>query len=71
MLDAPPGIVQDAFEDAIAVSFQITRNSYPSPARCPRRAAPTTGIDYLALIDEQHSTEIAQKMTYAVLDCRH
>ncbi|MFG1876490.1 DDE-type integrase/transposase/recombinase [Sphaerisporangium sp. NPDC049003] len=50
-----------------ALPFQISRNSHPKarpeiPAEEPR---PTTGIDYLGLIDAQHSAELAAKVNYA------
>lgn len=50
-----------------ALPFQISRHAHPKakpevPAEPPK---PTTGIDYLALIDEQHTSEIAQKVNYA------
>jgi putative transposase len=50
-----------------ALPFQINRHSHPKarpevPAEPP---APTTGIDYLALIGAQHAAELANKVNYA------
>jgi putative transposase len=52
-----------------ALPFQITRHSHPKakpevPAEPPK---PTTGIDYLSLIDNTHTTELAAKVNYAAL----
>jgi putative transposase len=52
-----------------ALPFQITRHSHPKakpevPAEPPK---PTTGIDYLGLIDNTHTTELAAKVNYAAL----
>ncbi|WP_043463395.1 DDE-type integrase/transposase/recombinase [Kitasatospora sp. MBT66] len=52
-----------------ALPFQISRHSHPKarpevPAETPK---PTTGIDYLGLIDTQHSTELADKVNYSAL----
>lgn len=52
-----------------ALPFQISRHSHPkarpeTPAEQPR---PTTGIDYLALIDTAHTKELAAKVNYAAL----
>lgn len=60
----------DGADHGTALPFQITRHSHPKarPEVPDEPSAPTTGIDYLALIDEQHSTEIAQKVNYAALD---
>jgi CubicO group peptidase (beta-lactamase class C family) len=51
----------------VALPFQINRHSHPKarpevPAEAPK---PTTGIDYLALIDAAHSAELANKVNYA------
>lgn len=50
-----------------ALPFQINRHSHPKarpevPAEQPK---PTTGIDYLGLIDAAHSAELANKVNYA------
>jgi len=52
-----------------ALPFQINRHSHPKakpevPAEPPK---PTTGIDYLGLIDATHTTELAAKVNYAAL----
>ena len=52
-----------------ALPFQISRHSHPkarpeTPAEQPR---PTTGIDYLGLIDTAHTQELAAKVNYAAL----
>lgn len=57
----------DGQDQGTALPFQIHRHAHPKakpevPAEPP---TPTTGIDYLALIDEQHTTEIAAKVNYA------
>jgi putative transposase len=57
---------QDA---GLALPFQISRHTHPkarpeTPAEPPR---PTTGIDYLALIDTAHTKELAEKVNYAAL----
>lgn len=59
----------DGADHGTALPFQITRHSHPKarPEVPDEPSAPTTGIDYLALIDEQYSTEIAQKVNYAAL----
>jgi len=50
-----------------AQPFQITRHAHPQarPETPHEPPAPTTGIDYLALIDTQHTAEVAQKVNYA------
>lgn len=57
----------DGHDQGTALPFQIQRHAHPKakpevPAEAP---TPATGIDYLALIDEQHTTEIAAKVNYA------
>ena len=57
----------DGADAGTALPFQINRHSHPKarpevPAEEPK---PTTGIDYLALIDAQHSAELANKVNYA------
>jgi putative transposase len=59
----------DGADRGTALPFQIHRHAHPKakpevPAEPP---APTTGIDYLALVDEQHTSEIAGKVNYAAL----
>ena len=59
----------DGADCGTALPFQITRHSHPKarPEVAAEPPPPTTGIDYLALIDEQHTSEIAQKVNYAAL----
>jgi putative transposase len=57
----------DNADAGAALPFQINRHSHPKarpevPAEQPK---PTTGIDYLALIDAAHSAELANKVNYA------
>jgi putative transposase len=52
-----------------ALPFQISRHSHPKakpevPAELPK---PTTGIDYLGLIDRAHATDLSTKVNYAAL----
>jgi putative transposase len=52
-----------------ALPFQISRHSHPkarpeTPAEPPR---PTTGIDYLGLIDAAHTAELANRVNYSAL----
>lgn len=59
----------DGADAGKAEPFQITRHSHPKarpevPAETPK---PTTGIDYLGLIDRQHQAELAEKVNYAAL----
>ncbi|MEU5431685.1 DDE-type integrase/transposase/recombinase [Streptomyces olivoreticuli] len=59
----------DGQEAGTALPFQISRHSHPKarpevPAEEPR---PTTGIDYLGLIDAAHSAELGEKINYAAL----
>lgn len=57
----------DGADRGTALPFQIQRHAHPKakPEVPAEPSAPTTGIDYLALVDEQHTTEIAQKVNYA------
>ncbi len=59
----------DGADAGTALPFQITRHSHPKakpevPAEPPK---PTTGIDYLGLIDNTHTAELAAKVNYAAL----
>jgi putative transposase len=59
----------DGADAGTALPFQISRHSHPKarpeiPAEPP---VPTTGIDYLALIDAAHTKELAAKVNYAAL----
>ncbi|MGW4802947.1 DDE-type integrase/transposase/recombinase [Kitasatospora sp. NPDC004272] len=57
----------EGLDAGTALPFQISRHSHPKarpevPAEEPK---PTTGIDYLGLIDTRHSAELADKVNYA------
>src|SRR5947207_8085666 len=57
----------DGVDAGTAMPFQLTRHSHPKarpevPAEEPK---PTTGIDYLGLIDAAHTAELANKVNYA------
>jgi putative transposase len=59
----------DGADAGTAMPFQLTRHSHPKarpevPAEVPK---PTTGIDYLGLIDAAHTAELAQRVNYAAL----
>ena len=59
----------DGHDAGTALPFQISRHSHPKarpevPAEPP---VPTTGIDYLGLIDARHTAELAGKVNYAAL----
>jgi putative transposase len=50
-----------------ALPFQINRHSHPKarPEVPAEEPTPSTGIDYLALIDAQHAADLANKVNYA------
>jgi putative transposase len=57
----------DGADAGTALPFQINRHAHPKarpevPAEPPK---PTTGIDYLALIDAAHAAELANRVNYA------
>ncbi|MFF3062546.1 DDE-type integrase/transposase/recombinase [Streptomyces sp. NPDC057909] len=59
----------DGQDAGSALPFQISRHSHPKarpevPAEEPK---PTTGIDYLGLIDARHTAELADKVNYSAL----
>jgi putative transposase len=59
----------DGVDAGTAIPFQVTRHSHPKarpevPAEEPK---PTTGIDYLGLIDAAHTADLAQRVNYAAL----
>jgi putative transposase len=59
----------DGRDAGTALPFQISRHSHPKarpevPAEPP---VPTTGIDYLALVDARHTAELAGKVNYSAL----
>jgi putative transposase len=53
-----------------ALPFQISRHSHPKarPEVPAEEPTPTTGIDYLGLVDAHHTATIAGKVNYAALD---
>jgi putative transposase len=59
----------DGVDAGTATPFQITRHAHPKarPETPTEPAAPSTGIDYLALIDAEHTNTIAMKVNYAAL----
>jgi putative transposase len=59
----------DGADHGRALPHQISRHAHPkarpeTPAEPP---TPTTGIDYLGLLDAQHTATLAQKVNYAAL----
>jgi putative transposase len=55
--------------EGVATPFQVTRHSHPkarpeTPAQDP---LPHSGVDYLALLDAQHTRDAAGKVNYAAL----
>jgi putative transposase len=59
----------DGADRGQALPHQISRHAHPkarpeTPAEPPR---PTTGIDYLGLLDAQHTTTLAGRVNYAAL----
>jgi putative transposase len=59
----------DGADAGQALPHQITRHAHPKarPETPPEPAPPATGIDYLALIDTEHTTTLAQRVNYAAL----
>ena len=57
----------DGADAGTALPFQINRHAHPKarPEVPAEEPPPTTGIDYLALIDAQHAAELANKVNYA------
>jgi putative transposase len=59
----------DGADRGRALPHQISRHAHPkarpeTPAEPPR---PTTGIDYLGLLDAQHTATLAGRVNYAAL----
>lgn len=52
-----------------ATPYQITRHAHPKarPEATPGDQPRPTGIDYLALIDAQHTRAVAGRVNYAAL----
>jgi putative transposase len=59
----------DGVEAGKALPHQISRHSHPKarPETPPELPTATTGIDYLALIDTEHTKTLAAKVNYAAL----
>lgn len=63
------GVRADGVDAGRALPHQITRHAHPkarpeTPAEPPQ---PTTGVDYLGLVDAEHTRTIAGKVNYAAL----
>jgi putative transposase len=59
----------DGTDAGTALPHQITRHAHPKarPETPTEPARPTTGIDYLALLDADHSHTLADKVNYTAL----
>jgi putative transposase len=59
----------DGADAGRALPHQITRHAHPKarPETPPEPPRPTTGIDYLALIDLEHTKTLAGQVNYAAL----
>jgi putative transposase len=62
----------DGADAGRALPHQITRHAHPKarPETPPEPPRPT-GIDYLALIDTEHTSSLAEKVNYAALAADH
>jgi putative transposase len=58
-----------AADEGLATPFQITRHSHPKarPETPAQQPPPHSGIDYLALLDAQHTRDAAGKVNYSAL----
>ncbi len=56
-------------DKGVATPFQISRHSHPKarPETSAQEPPPHSGIDYLALLDAQHTRDAAGKVNYAAL----
>jgi len=56
----------------LAVPHTIGRHAHPAagrePAEAERRPAPTTGIDYLRLLEQEHEQQLRRRIAYRELD---
>jgi putative transposase len=59
----------DGTDAGTALPFQISRHSHPKarPEVPAEEPTPTTGIDYLGLIDAHYTAELADKVNYSAL----
>jgi putative transposase len=59
----------DGTDAGTALPFQISRHSHPKakPEVAAEPPRPTTGIDYLGLVDNLHTAKLAAKVNYAAL----
>jgi len=62
-------VVADGVDAGKALPHQISRHSHPKarPETPPELPTATTGIDYLDLIDTEHTKTLAGKVNYAAL----
>jgi putative transposase len=58
-----------AADEGLATPFQVTRHSHPKarPETPAQEPPPHSGIDYLALLDAQHTRDAAGKVNYSAL----
>jgi len=56
-------------DEGLATPFQVTRHSHPKarPETPDQPQPPHSGIDYLALLDAQHTRDTAGKVNYTAL----
>jgi putative transposase len=59
----------DGADAGTAAPFQISRHSHPKarPEVPAEEPTPTTGIDYLGLIDAHYTAELADRVNYSAL----
>lgn len=60
----------DGADHGTALPFQISRHSHPKarPEVPAEQPTPTTGIDYLGLVDTHYTAELAERVNYSALD---
>lgn len=55
-------------DEGLATPFQVTRHSHPKARpETPEQPPTHSGIDYLALLDAQHTRDVAGKVNYTTL----
>jgi hypothetical protein len=59
----------DGADHGLALPHQISRHAHPKarPETSPETPQATTGIDYLGLIDAEHTATIAARVNYTAL----